>query len=111
MALTKDFKRTVQEIALKNSKFRKGLLVSSVNELLLGELGSAKILMKDYINATIGFISLAEKMGKNNKTLHKMFGNNGNPTAENLCAIFKILQEHEGIKIHANLLRNHHRAA
>ena len=111
MALTKDFKRTVQEMALKHPKFRKGLLVSSVNELLLGELGSAKILMRDYINATVGFVSLAKKMGKNNKTLHNMFGNNGNPTAENLCAIFKILQEYEGIKLHVNLLKNRHRAA
>ncbi len=111
MALTRDFKKTVLERALKDPKFRRGLLISAINEFLIGEFGSAKILMRDYINATMGFTKLAKKMGKNTKTLQKMFGSRGNPTSSNFCAILKILQQHEKIELQIYAPKNHPRAA
>jgi DNA-binding phage protein len=111
MALTRDFKKTILERALKDPKFRCGLLISAVNEFLIGEFGSAKMLMRDYINATIGFSKLAKKLGKNDKTIQRMFSNKGNPTSENLCAILKILQQQEGIELQTRRSKNDSRAA
>jgi DNA-binding phage protein len=55
--------------------------------------------MRDFINATVGFPSLAEKTGIHVRTLHQMFGPNGNPTATNLFVIIAALQEEEGVKL------------
>ena len=55
MALTRDFKETVQARAKVDATFREGLLNEGVQCLLDGELDAGKILLRDYINATIGF--------------------------------------------------------
>lgn len=56
-------------------------------------------ILRDYINATLGFPALAEKTGIHVKTLHQMFGPKGNPTAANLFNIIACLQEHEGVRL------------
>ena len=38
---------------------------------------------------------LARKLKKPSKSLHRMLGPQGNPTAENLFGIIKVLQAHE----------------
>ena len=100
MALTRDFRKTVVERAQKDPEFRIGLLEDSIDEFLSGEIGVAKILMRDYINATIAFPELANHLHKNSKTLQKMLGPNGNPTMNNFCAILKAIQKEEGIELH-----------
>jgi hypothetical protein len=55
--------------------------------------------LRDFINATIGFPALAEKTGIHVKTLHQMFGPKGNPTAANLFRIIACLQEQEGVRL------------
>jgi hypothetical protein len=56
-------------------------------------------MLRDLINATLGFPALAEKTGIHVKTLHQMFGPKGNPTAEKLFRILGCLQEHEGVRL------------
>ncbi|KTD35574.1 hypothetical protein Lmor_1021 [Legionella moravica] len=62
MALTRDFKNTIRDRAQKDSEFRKALLTEAVNSLLADEIDVAKSLLKDYINASILFESLAKKV-------------------------------------------------
>jgi DNA-binding phage protein len=99
LALTKDFRETVQARVRRDRKFRRGLLRDAIEALLAGESALGREILRDYINATVGFPTLAEKTGLHVKTLHQMFGPKGNPTAANLFQIIACLQQHEGVQL------------
>jgi hypothetical protein len=99
MALTKDFKDTIQARAQRDSAFRKGLLQEGIECLLAGDVDTGKAVLRDYINATIGFEELSEVFGKSSKSLMRLFGPKGNPQAVNLFAVIGYLQEREGIHL------------
>jgi len=99
MALTKDFKETIQARAQRDSVFRKTLLQEGSECLLAGDINTGKAILRDYINATIGFEELAEVFDKSSKSLMRMFGPKGNPQASNLFAVISYLQEREGIHL------------
>jgi hypothetical protein len=52
--------------------------------------------LRDYINATIGYEELSQALGKSSKSLMRMFGPKGSPQASNLFAVIRYLQEQEG---------------
>ncbi len=99
MALTRDFKDTVRARAQQDPAFREGLLKEGVECLLSGDVQTGKILLRDYINATIGFEELAALTNKPPKSLMRMFGPSGNPHARNLFEAIGHLQRHEGIQL------------
>ena len=99
MALTKDFKETIQVRAQRDPAFRKALLQEGIECMLAGDIDTGKAVLRDYINATIGFEALAEVFDKSSKSLMRMFGPKGNPQASNLFAIIGYLQEQEGIHL------------
>jgi DNA-binding phage protein len=98
MALTTDFKDTVLARAKRDPAFRQGLLSEAIESLLSGEVALGKELLRDYINATVGFTKLAGQTNLHVKTLHQMFGPNGNPTSNNLFEIVAYLQRAEGVR-------------
>ncbi len=98
MTLTRDFRETVQADAKRDPAFRRGLLSDALESLLSGEVTLGKELLRDYINATVGFPKLAAHTKIHVKTLHQMFGPNGNPTASNLFEIVAYLQRAEGVR-------------
>lgn len=98
MALGRDFRETVQARARCDAAFRNGLLSEAIESLLCGEVSLGKELLRDYINATVGFPDLAVKTSIHAKTLHQMFGPNGNPTAGKLFQIFAYLQHAGGVQ-------------
>jgi DNA-binding phage protein len=75
------------------------MLTEAVNELLAGNLAAGKAMLRDYINATITFQQLAKKLKKSDKSIHRMLGPRGNPRAENIIEIIKILQAYEHVKL------------
>ncbi|MGA2888013.1 MAG: transcriptional regulator [Terracidiphilus sp.] len=99
MALTRDFRETVQARVRGDRKFRRGLLRDAIDALLAGEASLGREILRDFINATMGFPALAAETGIHVKTLHQMFGPKGNPTASNLFKIIACLQEYEGIRL------------
>jgi DNA-binding phage protein len=99
MPITKEFRKTVLNRAETDADFRKHLLTEAVNELLSGDLNSGKSILRDYINATITFEGLSKKLNKSSKSIHRMLGPKGNPRAENILEIIRILQTHEHIKL------------
>jgi DNA-binding phage protein len=99
MALTRDFRETVQARVRSDKDFRRGLLSDAIESLLAGEEALGREILRDYINATLGFPALAEMTGIHVKSLHQMFGPKGNPTAANLFSIIACLQEHEGVRL------------
>jgi hypothetical protein len=99
MALTKDFKETVQARAERDPAFRQALL-EAVAAMLDGELATGKAVLRDYINATIGFEALGRATGTPPKSLIPMLGPRGNPQAGNLVAILAHhLQKHGGFHL------------
>jgi len=82
------------------------LLAEAVNKLLAGELQVGKSVLRDYVNATISFEALAAELGKPSKRLQRMLGASGNPTAENLLAILKVLQERESVHIKVKVTKD-----
>ena len=79
------------------------MLKGGVECLLFGDVDTGKAILRDYINATIGFQELGGLTKKSPKSLMRMFGPTGNPQARNLFEIIGYLQEREGLhlKIHA----------
>ena len=105
MPLTRDFKETVQTRARRDPEFREGLLKEGVECLLAGDLHTGKILLRDYINATVGFEELGSLTGKPPKSLMRMFGPSGNPQARNLFEVISRIQQHEGVQLEVNAVR------
>lgn len=99
MALTRDFKDTVQARARREPAFRRALLQEGIECLLGGDVEAGKIVLRDYINATIGFEALASRIDRSPKSLMRMFGPSGNPQARNLFEVLGCLQRHEGVHL------------
>jgi DNA-binding phage protein len=104
MPLTRDFKQTIQARARREPAFRKALLREAIEAMLAGDLATGKTILRDYINATVGFEQLAEAAEIPSKSLMRMLGPSGNPRAENLFGIIALLQEREGLRFE---LRTH----
>ncbi|MEM9128199.1 MAG: transcriptional regulator [Pseudomonadota bacterium] len=99
MALTRDFKDTVKARAAHDPEFRMGLFNEAIDALFSDDLETGKTLLRDYVNATIGFEALAAEMEKNPKSLMRMLSNKGNPRADNLLALVSCLKQHEGVSL------------
>lgn len=88
MALTRNFKQTVVERVERDPEFAKALLDEAATLFLSGEPETARLILRDLVNATIGFEQLAAMTDKPSKSLHRMLSPSGNPSMDNLAAIF-----------------------
>ncbi|TDJ58650.1 MAG: transcriptional regulator [Nitrospina sp.] len=105
MAITRQFKETIQARALRDPEFRVGLLKESIESMLAGDTETGKMILRDYTNATIGFKKLGAVTHKSPKSLMRMFSPSGNPTAKNLFDILHTLQKKEGVQLEVQTLR------
>jgi DNA-binding phage protein len=99
MPLTRDFKETVKARVERDPKFRAALLTEAVGLMLDGDVETGKSILRDYINATVGFERLARETGTPAKSLMRMFGPNGNPRADNLFAVIERLQKASKVRL------------
>jgi hypothetical protein len=99
MPLTKDFRETVRERLQRDPKARRALFAEAIECLLAGDVQVGKAVLRDYINATVGFKELSEHTHKPTKSLMKMLGPKGNPQASNLFEVIAYLQKAEGIEL------------
>lgn len=99
MALTRDFKLTVAARVQRDPKFRQALFTEAIDAYLAGDTRTGKAVLRDLVNATIGFERLAAEVKKPSKSLHRMLAPHGNPTAENLFGIVKVLQKKTGVRL------------
>ena len=98
MPLTRGFKETIRARVERDPKFRKALLREGGEAMLAGDVATAKTILRDYINATVGFSDLAEATHIPSKSLMRMLGPAGNPRADNLFEIVSFLQRREGVR-------------
>ncbi|HEX5412914.1 MAG TPA: transcriptional regulator [Terriglobia bacterium] len=98
MALTRDFKKTTMARVQRDQAFRRTLLREAIEAMLNGDVDAGKSVLRDYINATVGFGELAEATHRSPKSLMRMLGPQGNPQARNLFEIVSYLLRQEGIQ-------------
>lgn len=99
MPLTRAFKETVLKDMQADPGFADAMLREGVDALLAGDMELGKEILRDYINATIGFEKLSRKVDLPAKSLMRMFGPSGNPQAKNLFAVIAALQKDSGIAL------------
>ena len=100
MARTKGFKTLVQRHVKRDKKFAEALLREGVDAMLSGDVETGKIILRDYIKATVGFERLGAATGAPAKSLIRMFGPRGNPQAKNLFSVIGYLQKRAGMRLH-----------
>jgi DNA-binding phage protein len=104
MALTRDFKRTVVERVQRDPAFARALLDEAATLFLNGEADAARLVLRDLVNATVGFETLAAETAKPAKSLHRMLSRNGNPTMDNLAAILGVVRKSLGVELRARTI-------
>lgn len=93
MTLSRDFKQTVVERVQRDQDFAKALLDEAATLFLSGEPDTARLILRDLVNATVGFENLALLTHKPSKSLHRMLSPKGNPSMDNLAAIFGAIRQ------------------
>ena len=101
MALTRDFRRTVADRIGRDAAFARAMLDEAATLFLNGEPLAARLILRDLVNATLGFERLATETKTPSKSLHRMLSEKGNPTMDNLAAIVGALRRTLGVRIEA----------
>ena len=99
MALTRDFKDTVVARAQRDPRFRELLFTEAINAYLGGDTAAGKAILRDLVNATVGFEELAAELNKPSKSLHRMLAPRGNPSTENFFSIVSALQKKARVRL------------
>ena len=90
MPLTRDFRETIKARAERDPDFRVSLFREAIEAMLSDDLATGKLLLRDYVNATVGFETLADDMDKDPKSLMRMLSAKGNPRADNGLVRIKV---------------------
>jgi hypothetical protein len=105
MPLTRDFKETMQARVRRDPSFRKALLIEGIESFLSRDIETGKAVLRDCINATVGFGELGKALKRSPKSLMRMLGPSGNPQAQNLFEIIAFLQREEGMNLKVKLAK------
>jgi DNA-binding phage protein len=105
MALTRDFRETIAKRVRRDPDFAKALLDEAATLFLNGEPQMARLILRDLVNATVGFEGLATATAKPAKSLHRMLSEKGNPSMDNLAAILRALRERLGVNLEAHAVK------
>ncbi len=99
MALTRNFKQTSAARARRDPRFREALFKEAINAYLEGNTAEGKAMLRDLVNATVGFEDLAAEIHKPSKSLHRMLAPRGNPSTDNFFTIVSALQKKTRVKL------------
>jgi len=105
MALTRDFKETLVERVQSDPEFAQTLLNEAVSLFLNGEPETARLILRDLVNATVGFEDLSLRVGTPSKSLHRMLSQRGNPNMDNLSAILSAMAASLNISIGTTVVK------
>ena len=105
MPLTHDFKETIRTRAQRDADFRQALFREAVECVINGDLATGRAVLRDFVNATVGFQDLENRTHIPAKSLMRMLGPKGSPSAANLSSILTALQKTEGVRFELSLRR------
>jgi DNA-binding phage protein len=84
--------------------FARALFDEAITLFVHGEPESAKLILRDLINATVGFEALADEIHKPAKNLHRMLSKSSNPTMSNVSAIFAAIKRALKVEVRARVV-------
>ena len=93
------------QIKQRDPAFRQALLRESVECILNGDIDTGKAVLRDYVNATVGFQTLEKSTRIPAKSLMRMLSPNGSPSVANFSNILTALQKTEGVHFELSLRR------
>ena len=99
MALTRSFRETILKHVREDPAFRAALVEVAARNIIEGDIETALGQLRDVVNATIGFDTLAAETSIPKTSLMRMLSDNGNPRAGNLAAILKAIGQNVGVQI------------
>lgn len=90
---------TVEELQ-NDREFLRAYIADAISSLFKNEHAVACLMLRDIVNATIGFPELAEKLGKKDKGkgLMQMLTKTSNPAVKNLFGIIAEIMEYESFE-------------
>jgi DNA-binding phage protein len=101
----RSFDKLVQARVDRERVFAEALLEEAVQAMLGGELDVARSLIRDVIKGSIGYAELSRLTGTPEKSLIRMFGPSGNPTAANMVGVLDQLQRYSGVSLQVKSVR------
>ena len=104
MALTKNFKTTVAARVQSDPAFAQALLDEAITLFINGEPETAKLILRDLVNASVGFEKLAQEIQKPAKSLQRMLSASGNPTMSNISAIFAAIKKKLRVEVRTEVV-------
>lgn len=104
MIVTRDVHETIQERIESDPEFATALLDEAISLFLNGEPETARLVLRDLVNSTVGFEELAVTVNKPSKSLHRMLSARGNPTMDNLTKIFHVLQQKLNVNLEVHVI-------
>jgi DNA-binding phage protein len=102
MALTRNAKLTVVERVRHDPDFARALLDEAATLFLNGEPHTARLVLRDLVDAVIGFDTLAAETGKARRSLQRMLSTEGNPSMDDLAAILGVVRSKLGVDLAAH---------
>lgn len=99
MALTREFRNTIAARVERDPRFREALFTEALNAYFAGDTAVGKAILRNLVNATIGFEELALTIKKPSKSLHRMLAPRGNPSTDNFFSIVNALQRKAHVKL------------
>ncbi|HEV2382611.1 MAG TPA: transcriptional regulator [Terriglobia bacterium] len=96
MASTRRFSDTVRADLENSVEFRRALLSEAVTCMVSGDVETGKVVLREYVNGTVGFLKLGAALSRSPKSLMRMLSSAGNPQARNLFEMIAYLQKIEG---------------
>jgi DNA-binding phage protein len=105
MGFTRPVKETILNKAKRSPQFRAALIGEALELIAENDVQTAKLLIRDYVLASIGFEALAKEVGKKPESIKRMLSVKGNPTINNMAALLSSLKQHEGIQLHVQTTR------
>lgn len=103
--MTVDSAATVRARIKTDPAFAEALLREATDMFLNGEAEAARLLLRDVVNATVGFEQIAAATQRPSKSVHRMLSARGNPTMQSLSAIFAAIRKTLNISFETHTVR------
>jgi len=97
MPLTRDFRMMVKARVQSDPAFRRAMYREALEAMLAGDAATGKALLRDYVNATVGFEKLETLTGTPRKSLMRMLSPSGNPGLNSLLGVLRALNEADDV--------------
>jgi len=99
------YKDSMKDMVTRHPNMALEMLEDSINTLLSGNVDEGRLLLRQYVNATIGFKELASRTGKQDKNLMRSLSETGNPTAANLFEIMQACLDYQNVEVSAHIIQ------